>query len=205
MKGQTETPGRWNLKAIGTAYETGKVAQIKREMNKYNIKILGISESRWTGNGITTTNSRNTIIYSGREDNNHREGVAIVMTPTAKKSLIEWGPINERLITARFNGRYAKTSIIVCYAPTNDAEVEQKDTFYQKLQKAIDKIPTHDVLLIIGDLNAKVGSLNEGREKTMGKHGCGTINNNGERLVDICEMNNCVIGGTIFTHKKINK
>ena len=90
-------------------------------MNKYNIQILGISESRWTGNGRTTTNSRNTIIYSGREDNNHREGVAIVMTSTAKKSLIEWEPINERLITARFNGRYAKTSIIVCYAPTNDA------------------------------------------------------------------------------------
>ena len=128
------------------------------------------------------------------------------MTPTAKKSLIEWEAINERQITARFNGRYAKTSIIVCYAPTNDVEEEQKDTFYQQLQKAIDKIPTHDVLLIIGDLNAKVGSLNEGREKTMGKHGCGTINDNGERLhVDICEMNNCVIGGTIFTHKEIHK
>ena len=89
-------------------------------------------------------------------DNNHREGVAIVMTPTAKKSLIE-------------------TSIIVFYAPTNDAEEEKKNTFYQQLQKAIGKIPTHYVLLIIGDLNAKVGSLNEGREQTIGKHGCGTI------------------------------
>ena len=97
------------------------------------------------------------------------------MTPTAKKNLIEWEPINVRLITARLNGRYAKTSIIVFYAPTNDAEEEQKDTFYQQLQKAIDKIPTHYELLIIGDLNAKVGSLNEGREQTIGKHGCGTI------------------------------
>ena len=96
-----------------TMHETCKAAQIERVINKYNIQILGISESRWTGNGITTTSSRNAIIYSGREENNHREGVAIVMTPTAKKRLLEWEPINERLITARFNGRYAK--IIVCY------------------------------------------------------------------------------------------
>ena len=78
--------GAWNVR---TMYETGKAAQIEREMNKmnkYNIQILGISESRWIGNGVITTNSRNTIIYSGREDNNHREGVAIIMTPTAKKS-----------------------------------------------------------------------------------------------------------------------
>ena len=39
----------------------------------------------------------------------------------------------------------------------------------------------------------------------MGKHGCGTINDNGERLVDICEMNNCVIGAPIFPHKEIHK
>ena len=39
--------GAWNVR---TMYETGKAAQIEREMNKYNIQILGISESRWTGN-----------------------------------------------------------------------------------------------------------------------------------------------------------
>ncbi|XP_060579659.1 craniofacial development protein 2-like [Ruditapes philippinarum] len=186
-------------------YEAGKTAQIEREMHKYNIQILGVSESRWTGNGMITTNSQNTIVYSGREDNNHREGVAIIMTPHAKKSLIEWLPINERLITARFNGRHVKTSIIVCYAPTNDAEEDSKDNFYQQLQTAIDKVPVHDILLIIGDLNAKVGCSNEGREKSMGKYGCGTINENGERLADICELNNCVIGGTLFQHKEIHK
>ena len=43
------------------------------------------------------------------------------------------------------------------------------------------------------------------RESAMGSQGCGTINNNGERLVYFCLNNNCVIGGTIFQHKYIHK
>ncbi|XP_063416092.1 uncharacterized protein LOC134697738 [Mytilus trossulus] len=65
--------------------------------------------------------------------------------------------------------------------------------------------PKHDVLTIIGDFNAKVGSTNIGSEEVMGKHGLGEINNNGERLLEMCTMNNLVIGGTIFEHKNIHK
>ncbi|XP_076105824.1 uncharacterized protein LOC143074160 [Mytilus galloprovincialis] len=65
--------------------------------------------------------------------------------------------------------------------------------------------PKHDVLTIFGDFNAKVGSTNIGSEEVMGKHGLGEINNNGERLVEMCTMNNLVIGGTIFEHKNIHK
>ena len=63
------------------------------------------------------------------------------------------------------------------------------------------------MLLIMGDLNAKVGDHddNKGRERVMSKHGCGTRNDNGERLVDFCLNNNCTIGGTIFPHKNIHK
>ena len=61
------------------------------------------------------------------------------------------------------------------------------------------------MLLDVGDLNAKVGKENEGKENIMGKHGCGNINENGDRLVDLCEVNNQIIGGTIFPHKDIHK
>ena len=61
------------------------------------------------------------------------------------------------------------------------------------------------MLLVIGDLNAKVGADNANYEIAMGKHGCGTMNNNDERLVHFCLNNDLVIGGTIFPHKNIRK
>ena len=48
-------------------------------------------------------------------------------------------------------------------------------------------------------MNAKVGDDNLGVETTMGRHGCGTKNNNGERFVDFCADNSMVIGGTLPT------
>jgi len=59
--------------------------------------------------------------------------------------------------------------------------------------------------MIIGDMNAKVGADNTNCDRAMGKHGCGEINDNGERLVGFWLNNNCVIGGTIFPHKSIRK
>ena len=65
--------------------------------------------------------------------------------------------------------------------------------------------PRHDVLMVIGDLNAKVGRDNTGREDHMGKHGSGEMNENGELFADFCGLNGLVIGGTTFPHKEIHK
>ncbi|KAL7388229.1 hypothetical protein ABVT39_009511 [Epinephelus coioides] len=54
-------------------------------------------------------------------------------------------------------------------------------------------------------MNAKVGTDNSNYKRTMGTHGCGERNNNGERLVDFCTNNNLVISGTFFPHKNIHK
>ncbi len=48
-------------------------------MRNYNLHILGISESRWVGSGRHKTNTRETVLYSGRDDSQHHEGVAIIL------------------------------------------------------------------------------------------------------------------------------
>ena len=84
------------------------------------------------------------------------------------KCLLKWKPVIERLITARYDSAFAKLTVVVCYAPTEDALEEDKDTFYDQLQELVDETPSHDVLLIMGNLNAKVGSNNKGKETIMG-------------------------------------
>ena len=118
--------------------------------------------------------------------------------------MIDWKPINPRLMTARFEGKCTNLSVIVCYAPTNEAEDEKKDEFYMSLQKAKDEVPRLDMLLVLGDLNAQVGTVNIGMEDTLGQHGVGTANDNGERLVQFGRINGMVIGGSIFPQKDIH-
>ena len=72
-------------------------------------------------------------------------------------------------------------------------------------QSAVEAVTKYDALLVIRDLNARVGNDNTGMERVMGRHDTGTVNNNGERMRDQCEFNDFVIGGTIFQHKLIRK
>ena len=126
------------------------------------------------------------------------------MDKVAKKSLLGWEPVNSRIIRARFFSKYVKTTIIQCYAPTDEA-TDEKDFFYNTLQDQIDKTALHDVIIVMGDLNAKVGSDSVGYESCMGREGVGERNDNGRRFADMCLENGLVIGGTIFQHKTIHK
>jgi len=143
------------------------------------------------------------FLYSGGDQ--HLRGVGLLLSKVAAQALLDWEPVNDRLIVARFQGRHCKITIIQCYAPTNEASDEDKDAFYDMLQARVSLVPNHDLLLVMGDLNAKVGSDNSGYEACMGNHSPGTRNDNGERFIEFCATNELVIGGSLFPHKEIHK
>ena len=196
----------WNIR---TMYEAGRTIQVAREMKAYKIKVLGLSETRWLQTGQLRLSSGEQLLYSGHTEDGapHTEGVALMLAPEAQRALIGWEPVNPRIITAKFmtKKKDIKLYIIQCYAPTNDADEEKKDNFYQQLQSVIDKRGAKDITLLMGDFNAKIGPDNTGYEDIMGTQGLGQMNENGERFADLCALNQLVIGGSIFPHKRIHK
>ena len=165
---------------------------------------MGISETHWTGQGKIQIDDGMSIIYSGRDDEIHREGVAIMLTKEAGDALIDWVPISERIIKARFFSKHIKLTMIHTYVPTEGADEQIKDEFYEKFQETIQQVSKHDLLIVTCDMNAKVGNDNESYEQVMGKQGIGTRNENGSRLCEMCDMNDLVITGTIFPHRHIH-
>jgi exonuclease III len=155
------------------------------------------------------THDGTTFIYSGRpqaDDNKSREGVGILMDKEAKKSLIEWHPVSARIIVARFfKTTIRNIAMIQCYAPTAVAEEDERQAFYVQLNEVLRKQKRRDIIILGGDLNAKVGQENEGLEHIMGRHGLGEKNENGQLLVDFCARYDLIIGRTIFPQKNCHK
>ena len=118
-----------------------------------------------------------------------------------------WENHGPRIIRASFSTRTRNINlnIVQVYAPTNEAEDEEKEDFYNRLQSILSKLPNKDINIVMGDLNAKVGEDNRNYEQVIEKHVLGEINDNGDRLLACCVFDNLIIGGTIFPHKKIHK
>ncbi|XP_073714068.1 uncharacterized protein [Misgurnus anguillicaudatus] len=198
--------GTWNVR---TMYEAGKIAQVAAEMRGYNLTLLGISETRWTQSGQKRLITGEMLLFSGHEEENapHTQGVALMLSKTAQRALTGWEAHGPRIITASFRTKKKKITmnVVQCYAPTNDSEEGDKEQFYNRLQSILESYSEKDVTILMGDFNAKVGKDNIGYEEVMGRHGLGNMNENGERFADLCALNNLVIGGSVFAHRRIHK
>ena len=104
------------------------------------------------------------------------------------------------MISVSFQGKPFNITVIQVYAPTRNAEEAEVEWFYEDLQDLLELTPKKDVLFIIGDWNAKVGS--QETPGVTGKLGLGVQNEAGQRLIEFCQESALVIKDTLFQQHK---
>ena len=103
-------------------------------------------------------------------------------------------------ISVHFQGKPFNITVIQVYVQTSNSEEAEADRCYEDLQDLLELTPKKDVLFIIGDWNAKVGS--QETPGVTGKFGLGIQNKAGQRLIEFCQENTLVIATTLFQQHK---
>ena len=139
------------------------------------------------------------IHYCG-EEFLKRNGVAIIVNKRVQKAVLGCNLKNDRMISVHFQGKPYNITVIQAYAPTSNTEEAEVERFYEDLQDLLELTHQKDVLFIIGDWTAKVGS--QETPGVTGKFGLGIRNEAEQRLVEFCQENALVIANTLFQQHK---
>ena len=87
----------WNVRNL---YRAGHAAVVEEEAIRYGVEIMALQEVMWPQQGECTLN-RGTILYSGRSDGTHRQGVAVYLSHRARRALLRFNAVNERILKIR--------------------------------------------------------------------------------------------------------
>ena len=107
---------------------------------------------------------------------------------------------NDRMISVHLQGKPFNSTVVQVYAPISNAEEAEVERFYEDVQDLLELTPKKDVLFIIGDWNAKVGSHET--PGVTGKFGLGMQNEAGQKLTEFSQENTLVIANTLFQQHK---
>ena len=135
-------------------FQAGKLGNVIQEMDNMKFGVLCLCETRWTGNG-KMIHEDFVLIYSGGE--NHRNGIGILIKKSVNASLIGFWPISDRVMVAKIKGQHFDIHIIQTYTPTSDHSDDETQVVYEEMKQAISYVKCGEVVIAMGDFNAKVG------------------------------------------------
>ena len=161
-------------------------------MARVNIDILRISELQWTGKG-----EFNSLYLQLWVRIPWKKWSSLIVNKGIQNAFLGCSLKNDRMISVHFQGKPFNITIIQVYAPASNAEEAEIEQFCEDL---LELSPKGDILFIIGDCNAKVGSIE--LPGVTGKFGLGVQNEEGQRLTEFCQENALVIANTLFQQHK---
>ncbi len=187
----------WNVRTLN---QPGKFDCILGEASRLKIDILGLAEVRWTHSGKCTTDDH-VMIYSGHKTD-HKHGVGVILTKQVAKSMMGFYALSDRVLIVKIASKPFNLMIIQVYAPTSASSEEEIEKFYNDLDSAYKQRGSQDMIVVMGDMNAKVGQEQDPLREVVGSHGLGSRNERGDMWVDWCVTHEQVIMNTWFQHHK---
>ena len=167
---------------------TNKLQRLIAGCEEQNIDIMAIQEHRLKiADSVGYSHFNNWTLAHTSSLNTH--GVAVLYNKRIEKRIVSITAKSERIIAVHLTGN-PRLCFVSAYAPTETAEQQVKDFFYEDLNDLVSAIPPHTITILAGDLNSRIGANSrETNPRVVGKY-CyhRTSNDNGLRLISMCEF-----------------
>ena len=179
---------------IGTM--TGRERELADMMERRNVDILCLQETKWKGSKARNIGGGCKIFYNGADG--RKNGIGIVLREELDESILEVKRVSDRLMAMKLEVKGSILNIVSAYAPQVNSSMEEKNDFWEDLDGLIESISKKEWILLGADLSGYVGEGNIGDEKIMGRYGAGTRNKEGLMVVDSGKRMDLAIVNTYF-------
>ncbi|XP_068235925.1 uncharacterized protein [Palaemon carinicauda] len=149
-------------------------------MKARKLDIIGLCETRLTGQGTNLLHDNYHLIYSGGGEAKH--GVGVILTEELAQKIEYLVYKNERISSFPFALGTRTIRFIQAYAPQLGRPHEEKEEFYENLQEVKNSVPNSNNIIILGNVNGHVGNKRLGMNNIIGAFGIGNINREVENL-----------------------
>lgn len=173
------------------------------ELNTHKIDICALSETKKKGKG-TSRYPNHILVYSGKPKEEYaNSGVGFLIHERWETNIEDIAYISHRILKVTFLLENNKLHMISVYAPDMGRPEQETDSFYDNLQEVIDELPRDEKVIVLGDLNARIGNeIVDGIKQRFNED---VTNCNGESLTMFCAQNNLRINNTYFPQKPRHK
>ena len=164
--------------------------------------VMALSETKMKGREEVMFGNASGRI-SGKLNGRAKEGVAIIVKEELKEYVREWKEISSRLMWVRMRFGADSWAFVSAYGPGSEQPENEKEVFWDELRTCVQGFRVSEKVVVLGDLNARVGSC--AIPGIIGNFGVNGVNENGERMLEMCGECEMAVGNTYFKKKMIHK